>query len=385
MKHWVGDMGRTLDDVMMALPDERRRAVEERAEELCVTERKRAIGSLLPSQGGMMFKKAMCFTDIHYGKSNNGKVHNEDCRDFVTWILAEREANGAETCIFLGDWHDNRNQIHLDTLNHSLSDMERLCQAFTDVYILVGNHDLFYRDKRDISSVAIGRNLPNLHLISEPTVIGDTLLCPWLVGDEWKSVRKTSARYVFGHFELPNFLLNAGVAMPDHGGLNLDHLAGPEYVFSGHFHKRQHIANVHYIGNCFPHNFSDAGDDARGYMLLEHGGKPQYVNWLDCPKYRTTTLSALLDNPEKFLMAKTTVRVTIDIEISFEEAQLIRDSFQTEFQVRKVEFLPKAPDAVHAFTDEVTFQSVDQIVAVGIGEIDTKMDKQLLMDIYRGL
>ena len=333
-----------------------------------------------------MFKTAMCFTDIHYGKSSNSKTHNEDCRDFISWILEERIVHDAETCIFLGDWHDNRNQIHLDTLNHSLSDMERLCAAFKDVYILVGNHDLFYRDKRDVSSVAIGRNLPNLHLISEPTMIDDTLLCPWLVGDEWKSIRKTSARYVFGHFELPNFLLNAGVAMPDHGGLNLDHLAGPEYVFSGHFHKRQQLVNIHYIGNCFPHNFADSGDDERGYMLLRHGGTPEYHNWKDCPKYRATTLTALLDDPDKFLMPKTTVRVTVDVPITFEEAQLIRETFQNDYKARKVDFLPQTQEENHTFTDNVVFQSVDQIVIVGIGEIDTaKMDKQKLLEIYNSL
>jgi hypothetical protein len=94
---------------------------------------------------------------------------------------------------------------------------------------------------------------------------------PWLIGDEWKEVSKLKSRYIFGHFELPLFYMNAMVQMPDHGQLQGDHFVNQEYVFTGHFHKRQHNRNIHYIGNAFPHNYADAGDDERGMMLLEWG------------------------------------------------------------------------------------------------------------------
>ena len=64
-------------------------------------------------------------------------------------------------------------------------------------------------------------------------------------------------------------------------------MTGPEYVFSGHFHKRQYKNNIHYIGNAFPHNYADAGDWERGAMFLTWGEEPSYVNWPDCPKYKT--------------------------------------------------------------------------------------------------
>ena len=36
-----------------------------------------------------MFKKAACFTDIHFGLKNNSRQHNNDCEDFVKWFIDE--------------------------------------------------------------------------------------------------------------------------------------------------------------------------------------------------------------------------------------------------------------------------------------------------------
>ena len=48
---------------------------------------------------------------------------------------------------------------------------------------------------------------------------------------------------MFGHFELPSFYMNAMVQMPDHGELRAEDFKNQSYVFSGHFHKRQHKEN----------------------------------------------------------------------------------------------------------------------------------------------
>jgi len=57
--------------------------------------------------------------------------------------------------------------------------------------------------------------------------------------------------------------------MPDHGTVQRGDFGGFDHVFTGHFHKRQTANNITYIGNCFPHNYADAGDDERGMMILE--------------------------------------------------------------------------------------------------------------------
>jgi DNA repair exonuclease SbcCD nuclease subunit len=334
-----------------------------------------------------MFKKVACFTDIHFGLKSNSSTHNQDCEDFVDWFIDEAKKEGCDTGIFLGDWHHNRNSLNMLTLHSSIRALEKLGKAFDQFYFFPGNHDLYYKDKRDVHSVDWGRHLPGVTIVNGITTIDDVTLVPWLVGDEWKEMEKLKSRYIFGHFELPLFMMNAMVQMPDHGELQATHFKNPEYVFSGHFHKRQHKQNIVYIGNAFPHNYADAWDDDRGMMILEHGKAPVYKIWDNAPKFKTLKLSELLDNTEKFVLPKTYLRVGIDIDISYEEASYIKETFMSQSNIRELTLIPEKKEIeINTDLDVKQFESVDQIVSNQIASIQSdSYDPKVLLAIYNNL
>jgi len=70
-----------------------------------------------------MFKKVACFTDIHFGLKSGSRIHNQDCEDFVDWFCETAKQEGAETCIFLGDWHHNRSTTDVSTMNYTVSNL----------------------------------------------------------------------------------------------------------------------------------------------------------------------------------------------------------------------------------------------------------------------
>jgi len=334
-----------------------------------------------------LFKKAACFTDIHFGMKSGSRIHNTDCEEFIKWFCKEAKAAGAETCIFLGDWHHNRATTDVSTMNYTVSNLERLNETFEKTYFMVGNHDLFYKDKREINSVEFMRLFPNIVPITEQFTEGEVTLLPWLVGEEWKGVKDIKSRYVFGHFELPYFKMNAMVEMPDHGELQPDHFVNQEYVFSGHFHKRQTKGNVTYIGNAFPHNYADAWDDERGMMFLDWGGKPEYKTWPGQPVFRTFKLSQLLEKPEDHLKENMHARVTIDVQITFEEANFIKEQFIPQFKLRELMLIPEKVE-VESNVDpiDLSFESVDTIVLNQIEQLDSETyDRRMLTEIYRDL
>lgn len=337
-----------------------------------------------------LFEKVACFTDIHFGNKANSRLFNSDCEDFVKWFIKQAKANNCETCIFLGDWHHHRSGVNVSTLNYTVSNIGFLSEAFENVYMIMGNHDLFYREKREIHSLPFANQWDNVHIINDETFVKDDVaIIPWLVEDEWKTVKKLKSRYVFGHFELPYFKMNAMVEMPDHGGLKATDLEGPEYVFSGHFHKRQNKGNIWYLGSPFPHNYADAWDDERGMMILEWGGKPQFIDWPDMPRYRTIKLSKLLEDPGKYLNNKTYARVTLDINITYEEATFIKEEFAKTYGLREISLMPQMKEehaTEWAQQGDVVFESVDQIVISQIQNIESEViDKKMLVDIYEQL
>jgi DNA repair exonuclease SbcCD nuclease subunit len=335
-----------------------------------------------------LFRKVAVCTDIHFGLKSNSLVHNQDCADFIDWFIATARANGCETGMFLGDWSHQRAAINMQTLQYSLRSLEKLSAAFDRFYFIPGNHDLYYRDKRDIYSTEWARHIPNIQIVNDWFQDGDVVIAPWLVGDDHLRIPKLKGQYMFGHFELPHFKMNAMVEMPDHGEIKVESFGGFDRVFSGHFHLRQQKKNIHYIGNCFPHNYADAGDDQRGMMTLEWGQTPVFHAWTGQPLYKVLKLSQVIDSAPALLAANMHVRVELDIDISYEEANFIKDTFVKDYNLREMALIPVKSTAVDAdmAPGEVKFESVDQIVTDQLTNIESEFyDPKLLLKIYQNL
>ena len=340
-----------------------------------------------------LFDKVITFTDIHVGLKNNSKEHNEDCVKFIHFMIETAKKNNIDTCIFMGDFYHNRSAVNIRTLNYGLQIMKLLNDNFKKTYFIVGNHDMFHKNKRDINSTNMATAFSNIHFIDKIETIGDCTFIPFMIDEEYKSLPSLKSKYVFGHLELPGYLLNKMVEMPNIGKETEDSFSSCEYVFSGHFHKRQskitkYGTKILYTGNCFPHNFSDAWDDARGVMILEHDKNPTFIQWDDAPKYRTFTLSELLDNPQYYLCKNSISKVQIDIPVTVDEIGFIRETFTKLFDLREFNIVPsKTSTQVNvSFSDDEDNQSVDEIVIAQINALDSNtLDKNLLIQIYTSL
>ncbi len=328
----------------------------------------------------------MVFSDIHFGLKSNSDTHNQDCYKFIEWMIELAKENECETCLFLGDFHHHRSNINLKTLKYSLGGLELINDYFDQTYFIPGNHDLYYRDKRDIHGVEWAKHLPNITIVNDWFKQDDVAIVPWLVGDDYKKLVKIKAKYMFGHFELPHFKMNALVEMPDNGTVQSEQMANVGHVYSGHFHMRQERNNITYIGNCFPHNFNDVDDDQRGAMILEWDKDGEFFNWPDQPLYKIVNLSDLLDD-ESILGPNMYVKVNLDIDISYEEANFIKETFNNKYNLREMCLIPvKNQEFENDNNIEVSFNSVDSIISEQITAIESDFYKtDLLMSIYNSL
>lgn len=335
-----------------------------------------------------LFKKAFYFTDIHFGRNSNSPQALEDNMNFLRWSIDEAKTRGCETCIFGGDFFDNRHSVHVSTLSVATDAMQMLNDAFGKTYFIPGNHDLYYRDRRDVASIEYARYLPNVEIVRNPTTIGGVTLLPWLVGNEHKRIKAKGSRYTFAHLEMPGFLMNAKVEMPesDHA-VHAEAFDDQDLVFTGHFHMRQQKGNVIYTGNVMPFTFSDNWDADRGMMVLEWGKDPEFLAWPDQPLFRTMKLSDLVTDPGRYLTRNLTARISLDLEISYDEAQAIRDDLVKQYGLRKMELAPEtASQTEDSFSGDIVFQSIDQIVVEGLLSVSRKgFDPERLVSLYRAL
>jgi DNA repair exonuclease SbcCD nuclease subunit len=347
--------------------------------------------------------KTAAFTDIHFGRQSNSDQHNQDCLDFITWFCDEvKKDPEIDSIAFLGDWNENRSAINLSTLDYSYRGAKMLNDLGLPVFFVVGNHDLYYRHSRDIHSIVPFQEFSNFTMIDKPTIIpnlGDgALLCPFIFESEFHGLKKfTDCATWWGHFEFKGFAVTGYGTPATHGAVHTD-FEGPSRIFSGHFHKRQNNNNVYYIGNAFPMDYGDAGDNERGMAIYTYDtDKLQYKNWEDCPKYLKLKLSEILDLQEAGTFKpsdKTRVDCIVDITISYEDSMKIKQSVTTDFNIREIN-LTETKDVLAAVTDteidEVALDenkaySLDEAVVYMLENIKVKkISNDMLVHIYQGL
>lgn len=335
--------------------------------------------------------KEIIFGDIHFGEKGNSSVFNQDCLDYIDFLCQYAISNDIKKCVFLGDYFHTRSALNVATLTSGLQGIRKLAETFDELIFILGNHDLYYRHSLSTHSLDFLKEFDNIRLIDEITVDGDCTYVPWLVNDMFTEFKNTSNRFIYGHFELPGFLLNAMSTMPDNGKIDVQGIKA-EYLFSGHFHKRQNYVSesgcsINYIGSCFPHNFSDSNDNARGFCVHEHGEEPVFVNWEECPSYCSLPLSCLLESPEDYINDKTYAKILVDLNISQEEAIFIRETFMKVFQTREISYTRKAAEMQQYDESEMEdFESIDSIVINGLKNVDSNtLDTNVLIGLYNSL
>jgi hypothetical protein len=82
------------------------------------------------------------------------------------------------------------------------------------------------------------------------------------------------------------------------------------------------------------------------------------------------------------------VRVELDIDISYEEANFIKETFIKDYNLREMALIPsKRTDIdLDLAPGEIKFESVDQIVTDQITNIESEFyDPKLLLKIYQNL
>jgi DNA repair exonuclease SbcCD nuclease subunit len=335
-------------------------------------------------KSSMDLSKIVMFTDIHFGLRNNSKEHNENCLNFIEWMIEQAKKHDIKTCVFGGDWHHVRAAINVATLNYSVNCLKLINDYFDHTFFIIGNHDLYYRDKYELHSLPYITQFPKIQVIDKIATYEDITFAPWLVAEDWKKVQKIKSPYMFGHFELPKFKMNAMVDMPDHGMLNENHFINQKMVFSGHFHKRQNKGKIWYIGNCFPHNYSDVWDDDRGIMIWKNRETPEFMSWPNAPKFRILNFSDVLTDPESLIDKNTWVKINIDVPASYEDIQFVKELLENNLGAKEVQLVtPKIQDDND---DEVNidFESVDSIVISHLDSIESNsIDKQKLKKIYQ--
>jgi DNA repair exonuclease SbcCD nuclease subunit len=262
----------------------------------------------------------------------------------------------------VGDWNHVRESTNTRIYKLSLHIADRLASKFKKgVFVILGNHDVYYKDRTDTHSLeGFNKIYNNFHVFEQPEVLTVNshrfMMMPWIENlDELKKrVNQLSADFVFCHADIKGFSLNK-VQKLEHG-LEGEDLKKFKRIYSGHIHIRQEKGNVLYVGTPYEMDRGDRGN-AKGFYVLdvsEKEVKEKFIENTVSPKHIKLDISELLDlNLEEISKIFKNNFVDLMIESSFSQrfpmsqfTEMIKDLGH-----RRVEFFSYSKDQLKSSSE----------------------------------
>jgi DNA repair exonuclease SbcCD nuclease subunit len=214
--------------------------------------------------------------DTHFGaRGDSPQFHKYFKKFYDTVFFPYLRENGIEFVIQLGDVFDRRKYVNFHTLHESKEYFfDKINNEFKS-WMLVGNHDTYYKNTIDVNSPSLLLNsFKNIHCVKGPYETSfsgvSILMLPWICQENYvdvmNAINLTRSQICIGHFEINGFEMYKGSVCDD--GLKKDIFSKFDLVISGHFHTRSKHDNIVYAGTPYEMTWSDF-NDPKGFHILD--------------------------------------------------------------------------------------------------------------------
>lgn len=230
--------------------------------------------------------KIALICDTHAGVRNDNPIFQEAFRKSIKFFFDYVDDHKIKHIIHLGDLYDRRKYINFVSAKLCReSFLEEIEKRKISTHIILGNHDVYYRDTNKINALEelVRGKYSHIGIVDSPYEINvdgcQIIMIPWLTKDNidecMAAMKNTTASYLMGHLELKGFEMHKG-HISDHG-LDKDIFAKFKEVFTGHYHHRSKVSNINYIGAFGSYVWSDH-NDYRGFVIFDtETGAVEYI------------------------------------------------------------------------------------------------------------
>ena len=222
--------------------------------------------------------KKLLVTDSHLGINKASDLYHNVVFSLFEEVQQVCMKENIRHIIHLGDFFHDRKVLNTKTQNVA----HRIAELFEDIalmYLVLGNHDVYYKDRLSPTTAELFKKHPAIRPIDEITEIHDDIvLCPWGLTPHGHE------GYLMGHFELKGFKMNSAFVC-EHGQEPDDLRKGNNFkhIYSGHFHTPSTQGNITYLGSPYQQTFHDLGSP-RGYYIWEDG-EIEFREFHGAPKF----------------------------------------------------------------------------------------------------
>lgn len=215
--------------------------------------------------------------DIHFGKNGfSMETYENQISFYQKQFFPFLKQHKIKHVISTGDFFDHRTRQDVLLLNRVKKEFLNFFEENEIMLtIILGNHDLYFKNSKEVSTLDLFDYYKFLRVIKEPTKmkLGNITweLFPWLLeGDGFAP----KSKYIIGHFEINGF--NMVGNFPCTFGMNPTSLKKMEKVLSGHFHLKQEKDPITYIGTPYSMDWNDV-NETKGFYLISDDGQIDFI------------------------------------------------------------------------------------------------------------
>lgn len=241
-------------------------------------------------------RKILLTADAHIARHKKSSGRLSDCLEALEWAFQTALNNQIYDFVFAGDLFQDKERI--DTLSYHLTFdiLSKYSDLGIRIFLLLGNHDLFFHDRWDVNSVKPFSAIKNVTVIDTPTTLNiqdfkiDFL--PYTKTPLEHLEFLHGNKYLIGHLAIDGAKLNSyhyADVVVEHDGemvtVNSSKFCKWNKVFLGHYHAPQVIGNIEYVGSPLQLSWGEKDQDKHVVILNLDNGDQEYIKNNFSPKH----------------------------------------------------------------------------------------------------
>ena len=113
--------------------------------------------------------KIALLADIHFQKYADEDFRLHDLNDVISQVCEYCVDRKIDRLVLLGDFWSNRKTIDVQVLHSGHQALEKLANTFSDIVVIPGNHDFWFKSNDEVCSIHHFSSHKNCRVIKAPS------------------------------------------------------------------------------------------------------------------------------------------------------------------------------------------------------------------------